>query len=70
MTEARKCSLGRQIAALELEIEQRKISRGKMSRSESEYQLARLEAARVTLIWLQDNEAKIKQVLGARNEPG
>lgn len=68
MTEARKFPIGQQIAALDLEIEQRKISRGKMTRSESEYQLARLEAARTTLAWLELNEPEIRQIMGARRE--
>lgn len=60
MSEARKFSLRQQIAAVELELNQRKTSRGKMSRSEAEYHVARLEAALSTLRWLEANEAIIK----------
>ena len=56
--------LRNQIAAVRLELEQRKLSRGKMSRAEAEYQLTRLEAAVVTLEWLEANEDRIKGASG------
>lgn len=60
-----KIALRQQVAAVRAEIEQRKLSRGKMSRSEVEYQLARLEAAASTLDWLQANGARIKAALAS-----
>ena len=57
--------LRNQIAAVRLELEQRKLSRGKMSRAEAEYQLARLEAAVATLEWLEANEDRIKGALSS-----
>lgn len=63
MSEARKYPLRQQIAAVELELRDRQQSRGKMSRSEAEYQVARLEAALSTLRWVEANEAKIRGAL-------
>lgn len=63
----RKCatwSLSQHIAAVRLEVDQRKGgSPRKMTRSEIEYHAPRLEAALSTLQWLEANEAKIKEVL-------
>ncbi len=59
----KKVDLTNQIAAVQLEIEQRKLSRGKMSRSECEFQIGRLDAVIATLRWLQVNEARIKGAL-------
>ena len=59
-----KVPLRQQIAAVELEIEQRKVSRGCMSRSEHEYQLLRLGAVLTTLKWFQANEPRIREKVG------
>jgi hypothetical protein len=59
-----KFSLSQQIDAVELELKDRRVSRGKMSRSVAEFHIKRLEAAIDTLRWLQTNEALIKGVLG------
>lgn len=59
-----KFSLSQQIDAVELELKERRVTRGKMSRSVAEYHIKRLEAAIDTLRWLQTNEARIKGVVG------
>jgi hypothetical protein len=58
-----KVPLRHQVAAVKLELEQRKVKPG-MSRSQAEYHLSRLEAAIATLEWLQANEERIKGALG------
>jgi hypothetical protein len=59
-----KFSLSQQVDAVELELKERRITRGKMSRSVAEFHIKRLEAAIDTLRWLQTNEARIKGVVG------
>jgi uncharacterized coiled-coil DUF342 family protein len=59
-----KVTISQQVAALRVEIQQRKVKAG-MSRSQAEYDIARLEAAVATLEWLQTNEQLIKGALGA-----
>jgi hypothetical protein len=59
-----KIPLRQQIAAVRLEIEQRKLSRGKMTVAERDYHVARLDASAATLEWLQANEERIKEALG------
>ena len=65
-------SLNQQIEEIDYELRMRAgayprwVSAGKIRKSEAEFHVARLEAARATLRWLQDNEAKIKAALGER----
>ena len=65
-------SLAQQIDEVEREIRlragvyPRQVSSGKMRKSVAEYHMQRMEAALTTLRWLQDNEAKIKAMLGER----
>lgn len=62
-------SLGQQIEEVELELEfrrevfARRIATGRLKKSEAEYRTARLRAVLRTLVWLQNNEASIKQKL-------
>jgi hypothetical protein len=60
-----KIALRHQVAAVKLELEQRKLSRGKLSRAEADYQLSRLDAAVATLEWLETNEDRIKGALSS-----
>jgi hypothetical protein len=63
-----KVALSQQIGAVRLEIEQRRLKPGKMSRSQAEYHLSRLHAAVATLDWLQVNEARIKALIEPQSE--
>jgi len=64
-------SLAQQIDEIEHELSQRKlvyprlVSRGSMRQSIADLQVARLAAARDTLVWLQANEATIRQRLAS-----
>lgn len=66
-----KFSLNQQIEEIDRELAQRAsvyprlVSAGKMRQSIADYQTDRLKAVRATLVWLQDNEAKIKQSVPA-----
>ncbi len=60
-----KVALTRQIAAVETELKERSSgTRTKLSRSQAQFQRDGLEAAANTLRWLQQNEARIKGVIG------
>lgn len=62
-------SLAAQIEEVDLELTyrdevfRRRVSTGQMKQSMSDYRIGRLRAVRATLVWLQSNEAKIKQLL-------
>jgi len=62
-----KISLAQQIEEIDRELEQRQsvyqrlVSSGKLRQSIADYQVARLEAAKKSLQWLQENELTIKQ---------
>lgn len=64
-----KFSLRQQIEEIELELKMRAnvyaraVANGRMKQSEADYRTERLGAVRGTLLWLQGNEAKIKQLL-------
>ena len=65
-----KISLGQQIEEVDRELELRgrvypiEIAKGRMRKSIADYHLARLGAVRNTLLWLQQNEARIRGALG------
>jgi hypothetical protein len=65
-----KFSLAHQIEEVEREIALRKsvyaalVASGKMRQSIAEFHLQRLEAVRDTLLWLQRNEVRIKELIG------
>jgi hypothetical protein len=65
-----KMSLAQQIEEVDRELALRartypiEVAKGKMRKSVSDYQVARLDAVRRTLAWLRDNEATIKHRLG------
>ena len=65
-----KISIAQQIEEVDRELALRKrvypveVSRGRMRKSIADYHVARLEAVRNTLAWLQANEAKIEGALG------
>lgn len=66
-----KFSLQAQIEEIDRELGQRErvypqlYAKGQLRRSVGEYQVQRLEAVKATLQWLQQNEARIKEQLGA-----
>lgn len=67
-------SLGQQIEEVDRELKLRRevyprwTGSGKMRKAEAEYHLARMESVRKTLIWLRENEAKIRQCMGTEKE--
>lgn len=66
-----KFSLAAQIEEIDRELEQRRrvyprlVAKGELRKSVGDYQVQRLDAVRATLVWLQENEARIKTQLGA-----
>lgn len=62
-----KFSLAQQIEEIDRELDQRRqvyprlVAKGTLRQSLADYQIGRLEAARASLKWLQDNELTIKQ---------
>jgi hypothetical protein len=64
-----KFSLNQQIDEIDRELEQRRdvyprlVATRKLRESHAKFQTERLEAARATLVWLQQNESFIKQRL-------
>ncbi len=69
-----KISLGQQIDELRRELDQRRlvyprlIAGRKLRQSVADYQMARLQAAFDTLLWLQRHEAAIRAAVGSENE--
>ena len=67
-----KFSIIAQIEEVERELEQRRkvypslVASRSMRQSVAEFQMARLEAVRATLIWLRDNEAEIREIMTER----
>lgn len=65
----KKISIGQQIEEVDYELAQRRqvyprlASSGGRKASELDYHMQRMEAVRATLVWLQENEALIKQRL-------
>ncbi|MBN8987446.1 MAG: hypothetical protein J0H42_04320 [Rhizobiales bacterium] len=65
-----KFSLQAQIEEIDRELEQRArvyprlTAKGELRKSVGDYQIQRLEAVRATLVWLQQNETRIKETLG------
>lgn len=64
-----KFSLAAQIEEVDLELKlrdevyKRRCSTGQMKQSMADYRMARMRAVRRTLVWLESNEAMIKQKL-------
>lgn len=67
-----KVSLAQQIDEINRELEQRRqvyprlIKTRALRESIATFQVARLEAARATLLWLQQHEAEIKTIMAER----
>lgn len=72
MMAERRFSLGQQIDEVDYELRQRNdvyprlVGRGTLRPSEAEYHVARMQAVRETLLWLDRHEADVRAFVAAR----